>query len=122
MMSSKVVTDYISKIKKELYGLDARTARAVIEELENHIHEKSRDLAEERGLGEPDDEVYREVIEELGPPHDIVVDYLRVLPKKLGLGMRLFLLLQIAIGIAAVAIVVFAVDEPRRRQASPNER
>ncbi|UCE36440.1 MAG: hypothetical protein JSW00_13075 [Thermoplasmata archaeon] len=104
MKRNKVVDDYITKIKKELYVIDTKSSKAVVEELENHIQEKSYDHAKEKGLEKPNDEIYQEVIEELGPPNEVVVDYLKVLPKEPGIGIKLFLGLQILIGIISVLI------------------
>ncbi len=106
MIRNRIVDDYVLRIKRELYGIDSRSSRSIVEELENHIHEKSMDMAAERDLQEPDDGLFREVIDELGPPSDVVVEYLKVLPKKLGAGLKLFLLLQMIIGIMAVIISV----------------
>ena len=108
MKFNDTVNDYISKIKRELYGIDSGSAKAIIEELENHIHEKSNDIAGERNLSGPDDEIYAEVIRELGSPNDVVIEYLKVLPKKTGMGLKLFLLLQLVIGIAAV---IMSIDQ-----------
>ncbi|UCG68404.1 MAG: hypothetical protein JSV09_11395, partial [Thermoplasmata archaeon] len=62
------------------------------------------DLAKSRELEKPSDEIYQEVIEEMGSPSDVVVDYLKILPKEIGLGIKLFLILQILIGIISILI------------------
>jgi len=106
MKFNNIVDDYISKIKRELYGIDSASTNAIIEELDNHIYEKSNDIAGDRNLLEPNNKIFREVISGLGPPNDVVVEYLKVLPKKTSKGLKLFLLLQVVIGIVAVIVSI----------------
>jgi len=104
MKEIKVVEEYIKKIKHELYGIEPQTSKAVLEELESHIQEKVRDLAKKEKLEKPNSKIYKKVIAALGPPGDVVIDYLKILPKKPSIGIKLFLLLQAIIGVISIVI------------------
>jgi len=114
---SAIVKKYLEVVQKELYGIDIKTKNTVIDELKAHIEEKSRDLANQRGLEEPNEETFKVVIESLGKPKDVVSEYLKVLPKKLGLDLKLFIAIQGAIGILAIIIGIdelfYAFEIPR---------
>lgn len=108
MKEIKVVDDYITKIKRELYGIDIKTSEAILEELQSHILEKASDLSKAKGLKRPNKQVYQEVLIALGEPGDVVVNYLKVLPKKHTRGTKLFFTMQLAIGLISI---IFGLDQ-----------
>ncbi len=108
MNQSEAVQRYIAQVRRGLYGLDAGTTQSVLQELRDHIEDKSSDVAKERGIEAPDEDTYRQVIEGLGPPDEVVVDYLKGLPKRPTRGLMLFIILQ---GIIAVTAVLVGLDQ-----------
>jgi len=104
MRQSSTVEKYLARIRMELYGLDAGTARSILQELGDHIEDKSMDIAKGLGLEGPDEKVYKQVVEGLGPPDEVVVDYLKGLPKRPTRGLKFFILLQGAIALASILV------------------
>jgi hypothetical protein len=80
----------------------------VIEELEGHIYEKAFDLTKKERLKKPDKRIYEKVITDLGAPIDVILDYLKVLPKRLTRGIKLFFLIQAIIGLISI---IFGCDQ-----------
>ena len=76
--------------------------------MEGHIHEKAIDLAKKKSLKKPNDQIYEQVITDLGLPSDVVMHYLKVLPKRATRGIKLFFLMQIIIGLVSI---IFGIDQ-----------
>jgi len=106
-MRSTVVRDYLKEVKRELFGVDSG---GIIEEISSHIDEKAGDIAVERGLKTPDDEVYQLVIDDLGPPEEVVRPYLKELPVRLPRPIKLYLIIQMLTGIAAFLVFIEGMD------------
>jgi len=104
MKTDKNVERYLIWIRRQLHGIERDSIDNIIEELEGHINEKAQDRAEEQGLKSPTEAVYQQVLEELGPPEIVAIDYLKILPKRPSSGIKAFLAGQAVIGIVAFLI------------------
>lgn len=104
MKTDKNVETYLKWIRRNLHGIERDSIDSIVEELQGHINEKAQDRAEEKGLKAPDEAVYLAVLEELGPPEEVAIDYLKILPKRPSLGLRLFLGLQFAMGVLGILV------------------
>ena len=104
MSTDMNVETYLKWIRRNLHGIERDSIDSIIEELQGHINEKAQDKAEEKGLKKPDDAVYQQVLEELGPPEVVAIDYLKILPKRPSKVLKAFLGLQFAIGLIALIL------------------
>jgi len=111
MKTDKNVETYLKWIRRNLHGIDRDSIDSIVEELEGHINEKAQDRAQEKGLKRPDGAIYEQVLEELGPPEEVAIDYLRILPKKPGTVLKAFMGVQFALGLIAflVGLDLFAL-------------
>ncbi len=104
MKKVEVVNEYLKKIKRELYAIDNETSLSVLEELRSHINEKANDLAKQRKINKPNEDIYQEVIGAFGEPGDVVIEYLKVLPKNFTRGIKIFFLMQSLIGLFSIIL------------------
>ena len=102
MKTEMDVETYMKWIRRNLHGIERESIDSIVEELEGHINEKAQDRAEEKGLKKPDSAIFSEVLEELGPPEEVAIDYLKILPKRPSKGLRTFLGMQFVIGLIAM--------------------
>jgi uncharacterized membrane protein YidH (DUF202 family) len=106
MKTEKSVETYLKWIRRNLHGIERDSIDSIVEELEGHINEKAADRAEEKGLKKPDEAIYLSVLEELGPPEEVAIDYLKILPKKPSIILKAFMGVQFALGLIALLIGV----------------
>jgi hypothetical protein len=104
MKTEKSVETYLKWIRRNLHGIERDSIDSIVEELEGHINEKAADRAEEKGLKKPGEAIFSEVLEELGPPEEVAIDYLKILPKRPSKGLRAFLGMQFVIGLIAMLL------------------
>jgi hypothetical protein len=104
MTKEMTVETYLKWIRRNLHGIERDNIDNIVEELQGHINEKAQDRAEEKGLKKPDDAVYQQVLEELGPPEVVAIDYLKILPKRPSKVLKAFLGLQLGIGVVALLL------------------
>lgn len=94
-----LVDIYLERVRKELFGVDDESKNAIIDELKDNILERARDLAQEDNLRNPTTNVYGQVIDEMGPPNEVIKGYLRDLPIVLPKSVEYYLYVQFSIGI-----------------------
>ena len=104
MKTDKNVEIYLKWIRRNLHGIERDSIDQIVEELEGHINEKAQDRAQEKGLKKPDAAIYEQVLEELGPPEEVAIDYLKILPKKPGTVLKAFMGVQFALGLIALLV------------------
>jgi hypothetical protein len=111
MMKKKdIAEEYLKMIEREFTGLHKNVRRSVIEELRLHINEKSISLAKEVGKRKPDDEILHNVITDIGKPHEVASDYIKILTKEPDTGIKIFLYTQIIIGIFSMLISMMIIS------------
>ena len=122
MSTEMTVETYMKWIRRNLHGIERDNIDNIVEELQGHINEKAQDRAEEKGLKAPDEKIYQDVLEELGPPEEVAIDYLKILPKKPSLGLRLFMGLQFSMGLLGilVSIIYFSLAVGQLSASDPD--
>ncbi|MGA1866143.1 MAG: hypothetical protein ACMUFK_01605 [Thermoplasmatota archaeon] len=104
MRGSVVVKEYLDNVKNELLGVESAP---IVEEISAHIEEKARDLS---GRKVPDERTYHRVIRDLGSPDDVARQYLREMPVRMPLTMKLFLIFQMLTAVAAFLVFIEGMD------------
>ncbi|MFW3145656.1 MAG: hypothetical protein ACMUIE_02455 [Thermoplasmatota archaeon] len=104
MKGFDMVDGYLKTVKEELVGVDKGP---IIEEISAHIEEKANDISGKNG---PDESVYRRVLRDLGSPDEVARQYLKEMPLKLPISLKLFLLFQLLTGLGSLLVFIEGMD------------